>query len=310
MRTVIFPFILTFMFVACGGDSNPVAPSPAPPPSPTPALRVTDVNCIAPSIQNGVVTVNVGATTTVACTVEYNNGTEGPLPDGTQWSSANPSIATVNNNGVVRGVAAGTTTIVVQIPEDIGSRARFQVRVIIPPNQRKFRLTGIVSELPCCDNPLRGATVEVVTGEHRGQSATTNAQGHYSIPRLTGNVTVSVRKEGYETKRVGGVNWENTVLNVGLRKLGPPPPPMPLTSFGTSDIWLRVGVGNRQLKPGLWRVENESYNCYWERRRNRGDDLDGIINNGNISVWEFVRLKSSDAWFHHNGNCSGRFVED
>lgn len=53
------------------------------------------------------VSVRVGATTTLTKTIAPSTADE----KGGTWTSSNPAIATVDANGVVKGVAAGTAKI-------------------------------------------------------------------------------------------------------------------------------------------------------------------------------------------------------
>lgn len=53
------------------------------------------------------VSVKVGATTTLTKTISPSNADE----KGGTWTSSNTAVATVDANGVVKGVAVGTTKI-------------------------------------------------------------------------------------------------------------------------------------------------------------------------------------------------------
>lgn len=56
-------------------------------------------------------TVMVGASTTFTLTYFNNQGMAAPVPAGVIWSSLNNAISTVNQQGLVSGVATGQTTI-------------------------------------------------------------------------------------------------------------------------------------------------------------------------------------------------------
>lgn len=61
------------------------------------------------SIDNKTQSVIIGYRTTLTATVKYNNEV---IDREVYWTSDNPSVATVNNKGLVTGVAAGTTKII------------------------------------------------------------------------------------------------------------------------------------------------------------------------------------------------------
>lgn len=62
-----------------------------------------------------------------------------------------------------------------------------------------YPLIGTVRD--ASDNaPLQGATVEVLDGPHAGTSATTAADGTYSIPGLSGGMTVRASLAGYQAQ--------------------------------------------------------------------------------------------------------------
>ena len=69
-------------------------------------ISVSSVN-----LNNTSVNITTGNTTQFSATVSPSNATNQTLT----WSSSNPSIATVNSNGLVTGVAAGTTNVMPQL---------------------------------------------------------------------------------------------------------------------------------------------------------------------------------------------------
>lgn len=56
-------------------------------------------------------TVPIGQTLQLSVTATYSDGISRPLTSGISWSSTNTSAATVDQLGLVRGIAAGTTSI-------------------------------------------------------------------------------------------------------------------------------------------------------------------------------------------------------
>lgn len=67
------------------------------------------------------------------------------------------------------------------------------------PIDQAFPLRGVVYETaPTETTPVPGARVEVVDGRDTGKAAVTDGFGTYTIPDLSGQVTVRAEKEGYE----------------------------------------------------------------------------------------------------------------
>ena len=80
---------------------------------------------------NGIVYVGIGKTTQLETVMEYNGATEiGEFTLGANWSSADESIATVNENGVVTGVSTGVTTIIAAAKDNSGIFGSVRVSVI------------------------------------------------------------------------------------------------------------------------------------------------------------------------------------
>jgi hypothetical protein len=83
-------------------DSTPTTPTPAPtPPPPAPVVQSV---AVAPATA----TVQAGQTTTLTATLTADAGITNRTIN---WSSSSTAVATVNSEGVVTGVTAGTATI-------------------------------------------------------------------------------------------------------------------------------------------------------------------------------------------------------
>lgn len=92
---------LPFVLVACGGSSGPSTSS-------GPALVVQAAGGASLSIPVGG-TVQLQALQRSGADAYGNGGTL--MQVSASWSSATPAVATVDGNGLVRGVAAGSTAI-------------------------------------------------------------------------------------------------------------------------------------------------------------------------------------------------------
>ena len=95
--------IATVATVTCGENSSPTAPTTTTPSTQT----VTSL-----SVSASAITLSVGGTATVTATATYSDGTSGTVdPNRVDWLSSEESVATVNDDGTVTAVAAGTATI-------------------------------------------------------------------------------------------------------------------------------------------------------------------------------------------------------
>jgi hypothetical protein len=61
-----------------------------------------------------------------------------------------------------------------------------------------YTLSGVVTRRQGDMDPIPGALVEVTDGDRAGDSATTDALGRYSLPGLSGEVTILITRDGYE----------------------------------------------------------------------------------------------------------------
>jgi uncharacterized protein YjdB len=85
---------------------------------PVPAATLVGVSRVAPATAN----VTAGATASFTAYGTYSDGTEAPLSDADiDWSSSNSGVASVNANGVVTGVAAGSANITATLKTDVTS---------------------------------------------------------------------------------------------------------------------------------------------------------------------------------------------
>ena len=109
--------IVALLFVACGGDDG----------------VSTTVPVSGIKLDKSSLSLEIGEKATLTATIAPSDATNKSIT----WSSANSSIATVNN-GVVEGVATGETTITAKT-NDGGFTATITVKVV----NEKIPVTGI-----------------------------------------------------------------------------------------------------------------------------------------------------------------------
>ena len=88
-------------------------PSPVPTPTPTPTPSKPQIEKLV--ISNSKISVYVGKTVKITYRIEPTNGEIKSI----KWTSSNNSIATVTNDGTVKGIKEGTATITLNINENL-----------------------------------------------------------------------------------------------------------------------------------------------------------------------------------------------
>ena len=104
--------------------------------SATLSVTVTPISVTSVSLSSDGETVKVGKTVTLVATVYPTNATN----KNVTWTSSNTSVATVNNTGVVTGVAAGSSTITVRTA-DGNKTAQCVVTVTASSGEETFSIT-------------------------------------------------------------------------------------------------------------------------------------------------------------------------
>lgn len=104
MHLVVAIFVAALTVSACNGRT-PTAPTPTPPVVVTPPAPTLVSLSLSPS--SG--TLLVGDTAPIIITGRFSDNTARTV--AANWTSSNPSVATVTGSGVVTGVSAGQTTI-------------------------------------------------------------------------------------------------------------------------------------------------------------------------------------------------------
>ena len=189
--------VLAAALAAACGDDTPTAPTPVTPPTTT-APTVTGVTLQAPAaFVDGGQVLMVGESVTLEACATFSDDTERCEVDAT-WSSSSPTVATVSGSGVVTGAAPGETTISAVYERNTG-RATVTVEAV---DEGPWDVSGDVTDAETGQG-IRLAVIRVLAGPHEGKQATTNAQGHYVLTDVAGNMNVSVTADGYRERRTG-----------------------------------------------------------------------------------------------------------
>ncbi len=178
---------------------------------------------------------------------------ENPADTKYTWRSSNTSVATVDTNGVVKGIKAGTATITVTAPNGLYS-ASCKVNVVIP-------VTGV---------KINAETVTVPKGEKRSLTATispanaTDQNVTWSTPSQSFPI-IEVSPTGQiEGKRVGSTTVTVTTndgrytdtINVEVIQ------PVTSVSFEYSSITLDAGK-KKTLTPQIRPISATNKNVKW-----------------------------------------------
>ena len=139
----------------------------------------------------------VGQSVTLEACATFSDDTERCEVDAT-WSSSSPTVATVSGSGVVTGAAPGETTISTVYERNTG-RATVTVEAV---DEGPWDVSGDVTDAETGQG-IQLAVIRVLDGPHEGKQATTNAQGHYVLTDVAGNMNVSVTADGYRERRTG-----------------------------------------------------------------------------------------------------------
>jgi hypothetical protein len=77
----------------------------------TATLTVTDATITAIAIAPQTPSISLGSSQQMSATATFSDGSSLNITDQADWSSSDPSVATINQFGVASSVASGTTTL-------------------------------------------------------------------------------------------------------------------------------------------------------------------------------------------------------
>jgi len=239
---------------------------------------------------------NSGASPLTITSISYPTGFTGNFASGTIAAGGSQAVtvtftptaaqAYTGNVTVAGNQASGTNTIAIS-----GTGLAVQT----------FTLSGIVTEsAPTTSTVLAGARVTIIDGANQGKTATTGADGRYSIAGVSnGGYTVTAVVSGYRDGVLPvGING-NTTLDFRLDPLAP------RTSFGPGQY--RVGT---DIPAGRY-YSDPNDGCHYQRVRSfGGTSADTITDNFvqfNAAQW-IVDLSATDAGFVTDANCGKWFT--
>lgn len=183
--------LLTTAFWSCS-KSKEEAPEPTPP-----AVSVTGV-----TLDKSSISILVGASETLAATVSPKDAANKKVT----WKSDKPTIATVDANGKVTGVAAGEAIITVTT-DDGGKTATCRVTVSVPVGMvtvtpatltmgknKSYTLTATVNAQPGTDTGVTWTSSDETV-------ATVDATGTVTATDKAGTVTITATSVADPTKK-------------------------------------------------------------------------------------------------------------
>ena len=154
--------------------------------------------------------LNVGDSKQVSAIIEPENATNRELV----WTSSNPSVATVDNNGVVKGVSPGTTTITVKTKD--GTVVSEIIVTILAPTPTPLVIESL--KFPQDNISIKkgdelGLVVEVIPSE-LASSKLTWTSSDPSIVSVDENGVIKGLKEGTATITVTSPNGKTAIVKV------------------------------------------------------------------------------------------------
>jgi hypothetical protein len=269
--------LLAFTIIGCGKKSSPTAPTNNPPVIPTVVSIHFELNSS---------TIQTGGTTGVTIWGIYSDGI--PTSVAVTFSSDAPSVATVEQSGIVHGVGPGLATIIARADNGVTATAKVTVIPSGPKTQfgpGTYHVNSDIAPGRYFSTPRNGCYWERKSG-FGGTLAEIIANDFVAYDAAQYIVDIQGSDAGFEGDSDCGA-WYNSPRAGAQSTIRP-------------GIWL---VGS-QLQPGNYTV-NAGAGCYWERLRDFKGELNSIISNNFIASarQEIVSISSSDVGFQADGDC-------
>lgn len=289
--------LLTIIAVGLAGCSEKTPTAPTPTSAIALSGNMSFGNVTVGSTATSTLTIgNTGAAALVITSVTYPTGFSGSFASGTIPANGSQAV-TVTFAPTAAQSYTGSITVAGNQSTGTNTIAVSGNGVAIPT----FTLSGIVTETaPTTSTVLSGVVVTIIDGANLGRTATTGADGRYSITGVVnGGFSVSAVKAGYTTVVLPvGING-NTTLDIRLE------PTTPRTQFGPGQY--RVGT---DIPAGRY-YSDPSRDCHFTRVRGFGgtqaDTIADVLVNFDAGQW-IVDLLSADAGFVTDANCGFWFT--
>ena len=153
------------------------------------------------------ITIKEGSLTQISATVMPSNATNRELV----WTSSDISIATVNNKGVIKGIKAGTTTIIAKTKD---GKVEAIVTVTVETEQKQVESLSFAQEnVSVKKNKTLGLVVEVKPTELSSTKLTWKSSDS-SIATVDENGVVKGLREGTVTITVTSTNGKKATCTV------------------------------------------------------------------------------------------------
>lgn len=182
--------------IACGSSSpsSPTAPSQ---PS-TGTVTAVNVSSASPT----------GTTFQLTATAVMTDGTTKDVTSSATWDSSNTGVAVVAA-GVVTVKGTGAVDFTATYVKVSGS---IHLLVSPQPPTGVSVLVGAVRGVAPSNNPISGATVQIIAGPDTGKAATTGSDGMYRFDGLTNaRLSLHITADGYQDWAVGNLALNDTV---------------------------------------------------------------------------------------------------
>jgi hypothetical protein len=287
--------VLLVAATACSKKDSPTAPTQGAAIALSGNMNFGNVS-VGSTFSSTLTIANSGASPLTITSITYPAGFSGNFASGTIAAGGSQAVTvtfaptaaqTYSGNITVAGnQASGTNTIAVS-----GTALGPQT----------FTLSGFVTEsAPTTSTLLVGARVTIIDGANQGKTATTGADGRYSITGVSnGGYTVTVTLSGYRDAVVAVGIDGNTTLDIRLDPLAP------RTSFGPGQYRVPTDM------PAGRYYSDPNDGCHYTRVRSFGGTSADVISDNfvqfNAPQW-VVDLSPTDAGFVTDANCGKWFT--
>ncbi len=202
-------------------------------------------------------TINIGDTKTIKATVLPTNATLNYVT----WNSSNPDVATVDENGVVTGVGAGTATITATAADGSGIKATCKVNIkeniiveSVTLNQKETTIkAGSTQTLTATINPSNATIKSVTWKSSNPKVATVDEKGVVTgVSAGTATITATAADgSGVNATCKVTVTEDIKVASVTLNKKE-----VTIKAGNTQALTATVSPSNATIKSVTWKSSN------------------------------------------------------